>query len=285
MTHQAPNPGDPNYDWSDPHGFHHDAEGHETHGHHTSPWQLLVGILGALLFFTALTVWVAKGEVWLTETTDFPITQLWNVLIAMSIATIKAMLVMMYFMHLRHDNPLNTWIMLFTFLTFAVFLTFPALDIANRDAVNPFKQQVAVAGGTGVAQKHYGPEGDTWTGISKVDWLREKQIEKDIEKYGADEGEWQYWKHFYDEESHYHHHVHRYVREDLPADSILWDSKNYFARWEAEGGGHHGDDHGGGHGDDHTDDHSDDHSDDHAADEHAEESHAEGGDHGSGDDH
>ena len=234
MTHQAPNPGEPAFDLDDPHGFHHDAEGHETHAHHASPWQLLVGVLLALLFFTALTVFVAESEVLLTTYTDFPITQLWNVIIAMSIATMKAMLVMMYFMHLRHDNPLNTWIMLFTFLTFAIFMTFTAIDIANRDIINPFKAQVAVAGGTGVAQQHYGSEGSSWTGMAKVDWLRERKIESLIEEHGPEQGEWEYWKHFYDEEAHYHHETHRYVRDDLPEDSILWDSKNYYQRWLEE---------------------------------------------------
>ena len=275
MTHQAPNPGDPKFDWTDPHGFHHDAEGHETHGHHVSPWQLLVAVLVGLLFFTGLTVGVAKGEVWLTETLGVPITQLWNVIIAMSIATVKAMLVLMYFMHLRHDNPLNTWIVLFTLLTFGVFLTFPALDIANRDAVNPYKAQNAVLGGTGVAQTHF-YTGESWQNLSKVDWLRQREIERLTEKYGPEEGEWQYWKHFYDEEAHYHHDVHRYVREDLPEDSNLWDSENYFQRWVDEGGGHHGhDDHAGTHAEgDHSENHD---SENHDSEDHNGQDHDDGG--------
>ena len=46
------------YDPSDPHGFH--EEGH--HGHVIVPWQILLGVLLALLAFTVLTVFQAQFE-------------------------------------------------------------------------------------------------------------------------------------------------------------------------------------------------------------------------------
>lgn len=142
-----------NYDWSDPHHFHSDGgDGHDDHGdhgHHISSIKLLLGVLLALLALTALTVFSAKGEVWLVETFDVHISQLTNVIIAMSIASVKALLVCMYFMHLRHDNPINTYIMLFTVVVFGLFLTFPALDLATRDAVDTDHKGQVVAGGSG----------------------------------------------------------------------------------------------------------------------------------------
>ena len=150
MTHQAPNPGDAAWDPMDPHGFHKDADGRDAHHqHHVSSWQLQVIVLAALLFFTFFTVAVASAEVWVTTYLDIHITQLWNVIIAMAIATVKAMLVCMYFMHLRHDNPLNTYIMLFTLLTLGLFLAFPAIDTGSRGFVNEERATVLWIGGTG----------------------------------------------------------------------------------------------------------------------------------------
>ena len=127
-----------NYDWSDPHHFHSDEEGHhDDHGHHVTSWQFMTLILFALLFFTGLTVWTASAEVWISDNLGIQITQLWNVIIAMSIATVKAMLVCMYFMHLKHDTPLNTYILLFTFVTMSLFMLFPALDLGTRNITRP----------------------------------------------------------------------------------------------------------------------------------------------------
>lgn len=48
--------------------------------------------------------------------------------IAMFIATIKATLVALYFMHLRYDKPFNTMIFLSSFLFVAVFIGFTMMD-------------------------------------------------------------------------------------------------------------------------------------------------------------
>ena len=286
MTHQAPNPGDPNYSWEDPHGFHHDAAGDEHHEHHVSPWQLLLGILLCLMFFTWFTVFTADIESFLALNFGVHVSQLTNVMIAMSIATIKAYLVCAYFMHLKHDTPLNNWVLVFTFLTFGIFLLFPALEVANRPVLNAFRDDEKVVGGTGYGMAHY--TGETFTNISKVDWLRRKKLEELVEENGVEEGEWSYWSHFYDWEYHYHYEAHRYVRPDLEGDEAsldLWDSKNYFARWEkehADGHGDHGHDDHGHSGDDagdhdHEGDHEDSHGSDHeAGQDHDDESHADG---------
>ena len=63
--------------------------------HSIVPFSLYLKVLSALLVLTALTVVVAQ--------IDFGFL---NVLIAMGIATIKAVLVLLFFMHLKYDNKL-----------------------------------------------------------------------------------------------------------------------------------------------------------------------------------
>lgn len=226
MTHQAPNPGDPAYDWSDPHGFHHDAEGHETaHQHHVSTWQLQVGVLIALLALTFLTVLVAKGEAFVLTYTDFPITQLWNVIIAMVIATIKAMLVCMYFMHLRHDNALNTWVLLFTFGVLIMFLLMPAIDTASRGIVDPQHEGQVLAGGTGAPGRATGEYNDEGKPVreniegSIIDYRREEYI--------AAHGAREYWFHFYDYKAEKYHHAKLPKRHEE-------DAGDYYAKWKKQ---------------------------------------------------
>ncbi|MBZ0172137.1 MAG: cytochrome C oxidase subunit IV family protein [Phycisphaerales bacterium] len=109
MAHDTtPPPAAAGFDWSDPHAFHHDEEGHaDDHGHgHVTPWQKLFLILVVLMFLTALTVAAATVEAWAVGM-GIHISHFWNVMIALTIAVVKASLVCMYFMHLKHDNPLN----------------------------------------------------------------------------------------------------------------------------------------------------------------------------------
>ena len=78
---------------------------------HLVPWQLLLATCIALIVLTVVTVmaiWVDLGPL--------------NLWIAMVIATIKACLVVMYFMHLRWDRPFNV-------LAFCGSLVFVALFI------------------------------------------------------------------------------------------------------------------------------------------------------------
>lgn len=129
----------------DPHHEHdHD------HGHTIVSWKVLVGVLAILLVFTAMTVSAAQAEKWIATTFDVILPDWANVAVAMSIATIKGILVMMFFMQLKYDNPFNTIIMLFCFLAFSLFLGFTALDLTNRAWVDPWKMRQISAGGTGM---------------------------------------------------------------------------------------------------------------------------------------
>jgi caa(3)-type oxidase subunit IV len=103
---------------SDGHGHAHG--GHDDHGlAHTTPVSLLVGVLAALMFLTILTVAVTKIDLGSQG----------NLIVAMVIATIKAGLVVTFFMHLLWDKKFH----LILFLTSVLFLIlFMSLSINDR---------------------------------------------------------------------------------------------------------------------------------------------------------
>lgn len=133
------------------HADHFDAHGHKDHGHVIVSVATLRLVLGALLFFTLLTVGAAKGEQWIAEVFNVTIPQSINVFVALSIAVVKTLLVVTFFMQLKYDNPLNTMIFVFTILTVAFFLGFTSLDLGNRGTIDRTKVHYIRPGGTGLA--------------------------------------------------------------------------------------------------------------------------------------
>lgn len=131
----------------------HDSPGHADHGEHHAhvivPPITLKLVLGVLLGLTVLTVATAQAEVWAMNYFGIVLPAWINVAGAMLIATVKAVLVMAYFMQLRYDNPMNTVVMLFTFFAVGLFLFFTSLDLFTRDRVYDFKSTPVVAGGMG----------------------------------------------------------------------------------------------------------------------------------------
>ncbi|MEQ1946767.1 MAG: cytochrome C oxidase subunit IV family protein [Bryobacteraceae bacterium] len=55
-----------------------------------------------------------------------------NIVIALVIATMKASVVALFFMHLLHDKPVNSVIAVSGFLFLGLFLTFVLLDLGYR---------------------------------------------------------------------------------------------------------------------------------------------------------
>jgi cytochrome c oxidase subunit 4 len=100
----------------------------ELHGHsdhadhglaHTMPVWMLIAVLGALMGLTVLTVSV----------TNFDLGSQGNLIVAMVIATIKAALVVTFFMHLLWDKKFH----LILFLTAVLFVVlFLAMSITDR---------------------------------------------------------------------------------------------------------------------------------------------------------
>jgi len=60
-----------------------------------------------------------------------------NVVIALAIATVKASIVALFFMHLLHDKPVNGIIAVTGFLFLGIFLMFDFIDVGSRKDVEP----------------------------------------------------------------------------------------------------------------------------------------------------
>ncbi len=102
------------------------APGEQHHGFaHPAPvWQLLA-VFFALIGLTILTVFqstLGLGDLELA--------------LSLFIATIKASLVVLFFMHMIHDKPLNAIIFLSSFVFVALFIGFTLMDAhAYKDSV------------------------------------------------------------------------------------------------------------------------------------------------------
>ena len=83
-------------------------------------------IWALLLLFTGVTVWSAKH--------DFGFM---NMYIAMGIATFKATIVALYFMHLKEDTSLNKAVFLSSFGFFAIFIFLTVFDFVDRPQLKP----------------------------------------------------------------------------------------------------------------------------------------------------
>jgi len=132
------------FDETNPHGA---AAGHHAHKHIIVSAFTNRIVLAILLFCTVLTVGLANAEVWFEQFFGFIFPAWVNVFVAMSIATVKAALVVMYFMQLRYDNPINTVVFAFSLFAFALFLGFTTIDLGNRDKIYSFKKGEIQVGG------------------------------------------------------------------------------------------------------------------------------------------
>ncbi len=90
-------------------------------------------VLAALLALTGITV-VAAGI-------NFGAPSV-NVVVALLIASVKGSLVALFFMHLRHDPPINAVIFLTGLFMLAVFLIFILIDVDTRVPIRPISGTV-----------------------------------------------------------------------------------------------------------------------------------------------
>ncbi|MCG8416592.1 MAG: cytochrome C oxidase subunit IV family protein [Proteobacteria bacterium] len=123
------------------------AHGHGEHGEtlsHIASMRVLVGTFVALLFLTVITVAAAY--------VDFGGRGL-NLAVAMLIATVKASLVILYFMHLRYDRLFHTVIFVAGLLAATLFLGFALVDRGqyeddviwdkdNQPAIKPYTPEL-----------------------------------------------------------------------------------------------------------------------------------------------
>ena len=114
------------------------ADNHHDHDHgfaHPAPLKLLYGVFFALIFLTILTV-VTAGQ--------FP--KPFGLYIAFAIASAKAALVMLFFMHMFWDKAFNIIAFMSSFLFAALFVCLTLLDSnAYQDNIDLFPREAEPA--------------------------------------------------------------------------------------------------------------------------------------------
>jgi cytochrome c oxidase subunit 4 len=116
---------------SNDHALAHDAHAHDGHDgdgavhSHISSVKFYLGIFATLIFFTLLTV--AVSYVHLGPA---------NLAVAIAISSTKAALVVLFFMHLRHDNKFNALIFVCSLLFIGVFFAYTMNDTSHRGEVD-----------------------------------------------------------------------------------------------------------------------------------------------------
>ena|SRR5688572_16973445 len=117
---------------NNPHGdahAHAGDHGHDAHGHgaldmghhHVSSAAMFTNVLVTLLVLTVITVGASR--------LDFGAA---NMLIAMAIASVKASLVILFFMHVKWDTAINKIVFLSSFLFLSLLFIFTLADQATR---------------------------------------------------------------------------------------------------------------------------------------------------------
>jgi cytochrome c oxidase subunit IV len=115
------------------------ATAHDDHGFgHLISVKLLGAVLASLLVLTYVTFAVSKIDLGAQ----------WNLLVAMVIATIKAGLVVTFFMHMLWDKKFNLLVFLSSVLFLILFLSFTLTD--RREYQNLIDQREAAAAQTAV---------------------------------------------------------------------------------------------------------------------------------------
>ena len=108
----------------------------EEHSHHVDHAKLYIAVLMALLCLTVVTVGASYIDLGPA-----------NIVVAIVIATIKASLVGLFFMHLAFDKPINAMVLVAGFMFLSLLLSFCLLDIDNRSHIAPTNKMVPKASG------------------------------------------------------------------------------------------------------------------------------------------
>jgi cytochrome c oxidase subunit IV len=98
---------------------------------HVVDIRVLLGVFAALIVLTAITVAVSYF--------DFGV---FNLMVALGVATIKASLVALWFMHLRYESGLNAFIFLVGVAFLGLFLMIAMLDsVQDHPNVQSWEQR------------------------------------------------------------------------------------------------------------------------------------------------
>lgn len=120
------------------HAHSHAADSEHREGYdfaHPLPVWALVAVFIALTVLTIITVAQASFDL-----------GRYDIALTMFIATVKATLVMLFFMHLAFDKPFNLIVFLSSFVFVALFIVFTLTDAQlNVDSLEPVIDQPPVA--------------------------------------------------------------------------------------------------------------------------------------------
>ncbi len=94
-----------------------------------TPLGTYLGVAAALLVLTVITVLVS-----------FVHLGAFNLVVAMLIASLKGSLVVLFFMHLLHENRLYMLVFVASLVFLAVLIIFVLFDTMNRGDMDPFSQ-------------------------------------------------------------------------------------------------------------------------------------------------
>jgi cytochrome c oxidase subunit IV len=119
----------------------HSHADHDHHDHgmgHAMPLSTLIAVFVSLIALTILTVYMSNIRLGSAE-----------IFVSMGIATVKAILVAVYFMHMRHDKPLNILLVVFSLFFMTLFISFTLVDSSEYqgeiDAAGPFLMEKGAA--------------------------------------------------------------------------------------------------------------------------------------------
>jgi cytochrome c oxidase subunit 4 len=109
----------------------HDSHAHEGHDSgdvhaHVSSAKLYIGVFLALIALTLVTVGLASIHLGAA-----------NLAIAIIVASMKAALVCVFFMHLSHDNRFHALVLIATTLFIGVFFAYTSNDTSHRTMLDP----------------------------------------------------------------------------------------------------------------------------------------------------
>jgi cytochrome c oxidase subunit 4 len=116
---------------SDGHAHHDDHGGHGADHHpHVVPLSAYFGVWLALLLLTAITVGVSYVNF-----------GPWNLVVALVVATIKASLVALIFMHLLWGERFNAVVLVSSVVFLGIFIMFTRFDVFGRGLSDPIKAE------------------------------------------------------------------------------------------------------------------------------------------------
>jgi len=92
-----------------------------SHSNHVLPLSVYWGIFFALIVGTVLTVWTATLDL-----------GKWNLPIALAIAVTKALLVILYFMHVKYSTNLTKLFVAAGFIWFLIMVLITMTDYTSR---------------------------------------------------------------------------------------------------------------------------------------------------------